>query len=265
MYNDKRSARFHACQEIGAGTYMFTLRVDDDLALDYQAGNVFALDLIDENGQTLHNPYTIIDNNQEQRLLSFVFRHIPEGKMTPRLIAANAQTQLCFSGKFHEPIIDEISTDAQCFIGISTGSGIGPLYGFLKNELENISIPIYILAGYRTEADICLTHELNALADKHEHFQWHACLSQPNENWTGLRGRVDTQLTQLLPSLRDTHFHLVGNGSMINLIRPAVLAAGTPETQVSKESFFNHGHKADQQAIDELAQKIIALNECDNL
>ena len=265
MQTDKRAARFHACREIGAGTYLFTLRVEDDHALDYQAGHVFALDLIDEQGKTLHHPYTIVDNDAQQRLLSFVFRLIPDGNMTPRLVNANAHTQLAFSGKFHAPIIDEIDVDAQCFIGISTGSGIGPLYGFLKDELENISIPVHLLAAYRYEAERCFVSELDALAEEHEHFQWQACISQASPSWQGLRGRVDQQLTKIYPSLTDTHFHLVGNGSMINLIRPALLAAGTPEVQVSKESFFKHGEKVEQEAIDALAQKIVAVNACDNL
>src|SRR6185436_17577662 len=99
-------------------------------------------------------------------------------------------------------------------VGISTGTGIGPLYGFARQALtENVlKVPIRLYAGFREEADICLKPELDALAASYAEFSWNPTLSQPHAGWKGLRGRVTASVPPLLDPLDGLHFHLVGNG-----------------------------------------------------
>ncbi len=256
MANDKRPASFHSLREIGSNTYLITFHADDDAALDYEPGHVISFDCDDRDGNTLHHPYTVIENDADKRLFSFVFRHIPDGKMTSYLITMQDGDKATFSGKFHEPIADEIADGAQAFIGIATGSGIGPLYGYIKQALADSSIPITLYVGYKTPEDVCLADELNELANKHEHFTWQASVSEPDGSWSGLTGRITHAIADDLDNIEQAHFHLVGNGSMINEMREALYQAGVPKEQVSKESFFNHGVKADGETVEKLVKAL---------
>lgn len=53
-----------------------------------------------------------------------------------------------------EPIRQEIAPQAEAFVGMATGSGIGPLWGFAEQVLEaGWDRPIQLFAGFREEAD----------------------------------------------------------------------------------------------------------------
>lgn len=256
MSDTPRPATFHDRRAIGRGTYLITFHADDDEDLDYQPGHVFAFDCDDGNGKTLHHPYTIVTCDPEQRLFGFVFRHIPDGAMTEHLVQMQTGDQATFSGKYHEAIIDEIADGVSGFVGIATGSGIGPLYGFIKEHIDSFNKPIELYVGYRKDADVCLQEDLNELAAEYDHFSWQLSLSEPPSDWQGLRGHITTAVAGRLENINDKHFHLVGNGAMINEMRQALSDAGIAKEQVSTESFFNHRAEADKEKITAISEAL---------
>jgi NAD(P)H-flavin reductase len=109
------------------------------------------------------------------------------------------------------------------------------------------------MPGFREESHTCLGSELRALASRHPNFKWHFALTRPSKTWNGLTGRV----TEVVPTLIDRehlhtyHFHLVGNGEMVHLVRTALYRTGVSAARVSIETYFNHYAEPSDEAIDQ--------------
>ena len=258
MSTDRRPATFHSLQEIGRDTYIITFHADDDEALDYEPGHVLSFACTDDEGNDLRKPYTIIACDPGARLFSFTFRHIPDGKMTSYLSNIKEGAAAQFWGKGHEPISVDINDDATAVVGVGTGSGVGPLYGYISKHIEDIKVPHRFFFGYRDVEDICLKAELDALAAKQPLFTWEVSLSNPPADWDGLKGRIHFAAASKFALNKTTHVHMVGNGHMISELRTALIRINLPTEFISKESFFKHGEPADAEVVQQLMRALTA-------
>lgn len=240
-----RTARIVENREVGHGSQMMSLRLDDEHPFPYEPGHVISLRVSNVEGTVLRHPYTVSMVFPGKRILELLFRVIPGGRLTPTLgLMQDGRVEI--SGLHHRPVIKEMAADASRFIGISTGSGIGPLYGFAARALTaGFLKPIYIFAGYREESDICLRPELDELASSFSNFHWDATLSRPAESWTGLRGRVTAAVPDLIQDLHGCHFHLVGNMGMVKTFEAALHSEGVAAHFVTHEGFFNWNAEPD--------------------
>jgi ferredoxin-NADP reductase len=244
-----RQATVTGNRESGRGCRLLLLELRDQLPFPFQPGHVAVLRL---DGQ--RHPYTLSQADPAARSLALLFRVIPGGRLTPVLERLTPGVQVEFSGLHHEPVLAGIDPAAEAVVGLSTGSGIGPLWGFAEQALgQGFPRPITLFAGFREAEDICLAPELDALQARYPGFRWHPTLTRPGAGWTGLRGRVGESAPPLIPAPRACHFHLVGNGAMLAEMRAALEACGVPGARVTSEVFFNFNAKADPEAVRAIA------------
>jgi len=218
------------------------LEAIDELPAAFEPGHVLGLGIAHDQGYMRH-AYTISRAEPESRQFGHLYRIIPDGRMTPHLAALPVGAPISFHGPFHTPIQQEIRSTAERIALIATGTGVGPLFGYAEKALnEGESRPMTLYAGFHVEADMCLMAELEALARRHSNFEWQFTVSQPSKEWRGLTGRV----TEVVPAridrvnLKNYHFHLVGNGEMVQLMRKAMHYAGVSPERISIETYFNH-------------------------
>lgn len=246
-----RTAVVTGNRPVGRGCVLLELELPDALPFPFQPGHVASLRL---DGH--RHPYTLSRTHPDRRRVAMLFRVIPGGRLTPVLERLVPGAQVEFSGLHHEPVLAGVAPAARAVLGLSTGSGIGPLWGFAEQALAGgFDRPITLVAGYREEADICLAPELDALQARHPDFRWFPTLTRPSPGWTGLRGRVGESAPALVPEPRACHFHLVGNGAMLAEVREALAACGVPGDQVTTEVFFNFNAKADPEAVRAIAAR----------
>ena len=114
-----------------------------------------------------------------------------------------------------------------------------------------------LYAGFHVESDMCLIPELESLSNRHPNFAWQFTVTHPSTQWRGLTGRV----TECVPAhidiqkLETHHFHLVGNGEMVRLMRRALHRAGMPPERVSIETYFNHYAEPSDAEVQQLADR----------
>jgi NAD(P)H-flavin reductase len=231
-------------KEIARASRWLLLRAADDEPVSYEPGNVLSLGLRLPQLRKQTHAYTVSFCDPDQRTFALLYRVIPDGRMTPSLATMRPGDSVEFEGQYHQPIRHEISAEPKLVIGISTGTGIGPLAGFARKSLEegHITVPIRLFAGFREEADICLAAELDALAAQFSRFSWFPTLSKPGKSWKGMVGRVTTAVPPRLgpvKDLKDIHFHLVGNGAMLADFYEAFSRIGLPEQRLTSETYFN--------------------------
>ena len=235
-----RDAEVTGNREVGRGCRLLELVLPDALPFPFEPGHVLVL-----RHAGHRHPYTVSRADASGRKLGLVFRVIPGGRLTPLLEAVPPGARLELSGLHHEPVRGLVAPGAEAFVGLATGSGIGPLWGFAEQALASgFQRPITLFAGFREEEDICLAQELNALQARHPGFRWHPTLTRPRAAWTGLVGRVGESAPPMLPDPGARHFHLVGNGAMVAELKAALALAGVPGERVSTETFFNHKAEA---------------------
>ena len=234
------------------------LEAADELPAAFEPGHVLGLGLKLNDDTLMRHAYTVSQGASSSRRFEHLYRIISGGRMTPRLAQVSAEDTVYFHGPFHTPIQEEIQSSAERIMLISTGAGIGPLYGYAGKTLaEGEARPITLYAGFREQSHICLSEELNLLARRFPNFDWHCTLTQPSGTWHGLTGRV----TECVPGRIDSqelglyHFHLVGNGEMVHLMRRALHRAGISAGRVSIETYFNHYIEPSGEAIGRLAER----------
>jgi CDP-4-dehydro-6-deoxyglucose reductase len=252
-----RPARVLENRPVANGSMWIKLEATDKLPAAFEPGHVLGLGVPVDQGHMRH-AYTISRADPESRQFEHLYRVIPGGRMTPRLAALPAGSVMYFHGPFHTPIQKEIRTAARRIVLVATGTGIGPVFGYAEKALnEGESRPMTLYAGFHVESDMCLVAELQELARKYQNFAWHFIVSHPSELWRGLVGRV----TDWVPEQIDTnnldsyHFHLVGNGEMVHVMRKALHHAGVFPERVSIETYFNHYAQPPESEIDQLAAR----------
>ena len=182
-----REAAVTGNREVGRGCRLLSLELRDALPFPYEPGHVGVL----RQGAQRH-PYTLSQVDPERRALGIVYRVISGGRLTPMLEALAPGARLAFRGLHHAPVRDGIAPEARAVVLCSTGSGIGPLWGFAERALaQGFERPILLFAGYREAEDICLAPELDGLQAAHPHFRWHPTLTHPAADWPGQSFRSD--------------------------------------------------------------------------
>jgi len=238
-----REAEVSGNREVGRGCRLLTLRVPDALPFPFEPGHVVVL----RHGGHRH-PYTVSLADPARRELGFLFRVIPGGRLTPQLEVALPGVKLELSGLHHEPIRTLLAPEARAVVGLATGSGLGPLWGFAAGALASgFQRPITLFAGFREAADICLAPELDALQARHPGFHWRPTLTAPAPDWTGDRGQVGESAPPQIQDPLGCHYHLVGNGAMLAELKRALALIGVPDAQVTSEVFFNYNAKATEE------------------
>jgi NAD(P)H-flavin reductase len=235
------------------------LEATDDSPADFQPGHVLGLGLkLTGNNTLMRHAYTVSRGEASARRFEHLYRVVSGGRMSPLLAQISPDETVFFHGPFHSPIQQEIDADAEHIVLISTGAGIGPLFGYAEKALaDGEARAMTLFAGFREESDACLGGELSTLASRHSNFKWQFTVTRPSKTWDGLTGRV----TEVVPDqiglndLEKYHFHLVGNGEMVRLMQEGLLRAGVSIGRVSIETYFNHYVEPSNEAVEQLAAR----------
>ena len=118
------------------------------------------------------------------------------------------------------------------------GTGFAPLKSMIEDQLNRGSKQkMHLYFGLRSQEHIFYQDHFEALAQKHENFDFTLCLSRPEEGWDGFSGRV----TALLPTLKfqpNTHFYLCGGKPMIDDVKALLNEKGFEKSHIFFEQFF---------------------------
>mmetsp|Transcript_29785 Transcript_29785/g.70135 ORF Transcript_29785/g.70135 Transcript_29785/m.70135 type:complete len:468 (-) Transcript_29785:1806-3209(-) len=138
---------------------------------------------------------------------------------------------------------------------------------------------IDVLASYRTTEEIAMESDLEALRESSSNsnssssetmaFRWKSIV-------TGTDGRLSASGPEVLANrylrpgaefdldsvsaTRGTHYHIIGNGQLVNEWKEGLERAGVPADRVTVEAYFNHAAEADPSAVDTICEAIRLLD-----
>ena len=266
---DKIDATLVANERVGRATNL--LRLESDAPLDYRAGHVLALE-VEEDGEWLRGPYRIrvvavtcrcgesvssLRRYTVSRATKTTFDVVIRvcGRKSEVMAAAPVGSRWRFGGKFHVPILEGVAERASNVVCLATGTGLGPVLGFAEEALEASTLKLTVLAGFREAEDVCCAAAVEQLREAYpERFECRYVLSSAE-------GRVsspDVLASVAQTADAETHFHLIGNGAMVNEWKAGLAKAGVPEDLVTTETYFNHKVEADDDVVDRIAAQVVA-------
>lgn len=125
---------------------------------------------------------------------------------------------------------------------IGGGVGMAPLRAMLFEQLEALQTPrkISFWYGARSRVDLFYADELDALAKRHDNFDWTVALSDPDpgDEWSGATGFVHTVAFEKYlrdhPAPENCEYYLCGPPMMISAVMRML-----DELGVEPESIFN--------------------------
>ena len=277
---DKIYAVLKGTQVLGKGSVLLQIETTNpDTKLDYQPGHVIALEVEDtsedmnddtkKNGGWMRGPYTI--SRATEQSMDILIKVV--GKKSKVLAEGNINDSnnkhnnnhltVRFGGKFKVPILEGVAKDdVKQVVLLSTGVGVGPCVGAIEKALskeeEMPFPPIALIPSFREEEEVVYREHLDKLAQENpSKFQWQPIV-------TSKTGRLSSSpetmkmVTDKIEglSLQDTHYHLIGNGQMVNEWKGGLEKAGVPAERVTVELYFNSVAEKDEARIETIANAI---------
>jgi ferredoxin-NADP reductase len=272
---EKRGGILRQAELVGEGSVMLHIDVvvDGEAAppLDYQPGHVLALEIenpatatsadektardTEANGGWMRGPYTVSRGTEN----SFDVLIKVVGDKSKAFEMAKPGTPVRFGGKFHVPIVEGISTSSKRVVLLSTGVGIGPCVGAVEQFLadDNFSSQVDLFASFRNQPDVIYRDYLDGLmAQNSNQFQWKPVITSEMGRISASEDNVRKVLQDDICSVTETHYHLIGNGQMVNEWKAGLAQAGVPTEKVTTESYFNHKAESSEDAISVIASTI---------
>jgi len=241
---DRRAELIRRTALTSTGTVRLTFRVVDGQPFSFLPGSFVSVESQIEGVGRRHSPYCILSRPGRAPVFELIVRLVEGGQRSAYLGSLAVGDLLAFRGPGgHSMLPRDPSRD---LVLLATGVGIGPLL-CLAGELlaDGFTRPIRLFWGLRLAEDVCLTDELDALADDHPGFSYQISLSQPPRGWPGLRGRLTESVPPLLGNLGGSDYRLVGNGAMVEELATALGDQGVGRELLAREAYFNGRHVPD--------------------
>lgn len=129
-----------------------------------------------------------------------------------------------------------VSGDSDSDLFVATGTGIAPIMSMIRDELlhKNTAKDMILFFGVRHMTDLFWKEELEALAEEYDNFSCNITLSQPEDVWDGIRGRVTHHIET---HHAKHHAYLCGSAPMVMEVRKLLLSHGAEATQLHFEIF----------------------------
>ncbi|MEO5678100.1 MAG: FAD-binding oxidoreductase [Acidimicrobiales bacterium] len=254
---DRRAELIRRTPLTSTGTVRLTFRVVDGRPFEFFPGYFVSVESEIEGVGRRHSPYCILSRPGRAPVFELIVRLVEGGDRSGYLGSLAVGDLLAFRGPGGHSMLPR--DDSRDLVLLATGVGIGPLLS-LTGELlaEGFPRPIRLFWGLRLEEDMCLTDELDALADDHADFSYRISLSQPGPGWRGLRGRLTESVPPLLGSVGGSDYRLVGNGAMTEEMAAALGDMGVGKEVIAREAYFNGRHRPDPTVMSAIHSRFVA-------
>ncbi len=203
----------------------------------YHAGQFITLELpIAE--QAIKRCYTLSSSPARSQDIAITVKRVTDGVASnwlhDNLQVGDQLTAQAPMGEFH---LD--NSGNRPLLLLSAGSGITPMLSIareLSDQCNNRDLVFYHQA--RTEEDLICEDELLWLARQNPRLKLIFSLSQPEDNWTGVRGRISReQLAELIPDLPQREVFCCGPEGFMCEAKRFCKQLGLGEQYWQEESF----------------------------
>ena len=215
----------------------FEFEVDGDSDFRFTPGQfVSVIDRVDTKEIT--RAYSIASPRGGNRF-ALCLNRIPDGHVSPHLFTLKPGDEI----EIREPLgYFTMRHPGHRAVFIATGTGVAPFRSMLLDHLPTTHPHVTLLFGVRYEAGLLYRPEFERLAQEYPSFRFLPTLTRPDENWTGLRGRVQEHLDVALDlksyeDISTVDVYICGLREMVDDVRRELKARGFDRKQIIYEKY----------------------------
>ncbi len=211
------------------------LRLKPDGLLDYHAGQF--VNLQREDG--LLRSYSIASPPSTNNTLEFHIRKLVDGQFSQW---AYDQLKVGDRLEIHTPQGNCFyipGNPQQSLLLIGTGTGLAPLAGIIADALSHQhSGSIHLFHGSRDASGLYLVDDMRGLAERHDNFNYTACVSSLPAPEGFVLGRANDIAFKTYPGLKDWRMYLCGHPEMVKTTQQKSFLAGVKVQDIFVDAFL---------------------------
>lgn len=213
------------------------LRTESPESFQYKAGQFVMLHVPVQDSKPALRAYSIASDERVKNGFRLLFKFVDNGLASTYVWSLKGGESLKFTGPFGKVFFQEPPTEQVVFL--NTGTGISQHLSYLVSKKEIFpNLQYRMLFGVRSEKDIYLKEELDALMTEFPNFKYEFVLSRPSESWSGKKGYIQHFIKDFKYQEVPTTFYLCGNGGMIKEVKHQLLEVdGFDKTRLWTEAF----------------------------
>jgi len=213
------------------------LSTENPESFQYRAGQFVMLHVPVPDSKPALRAYSIASDDRVKNGFRLLFKFVDNGLASTYVWSLKGGESLKFTGPFGKVFFQEPPTEQIVFL--NTGTGVSQHLSYLVSKKELFpDLQYRMLFGVRSEKDIYLKEELDALANEFPNFKYEFVLSRPSESWSGKKGYIQHFIKEFKYNDVPTTFYLCGNGGMIKEVKHQLLEVdGFDKTRLWTEAF----------------------------
>ncbi|WP_102224899.1 benzoate 1,2-dioxygenase electron transfer component BenC [Acidimangrovimonas sediminis] len=234
--------RITTLRQVSDSTILLGLTLPDPAALDFLPGQYVNLGL---PGGVVTRSYSF-SSAPGAAEATFLIRNVPGGAMSRYLReTAKPGETLRFTGPFGSFFLRE---RARPIVMLAGGTGLAPILSMLETMAEDGAaqdgarkdgtdhVPIHLLYGVTTDADLVETARIEALADRLPGFSWATCVADEASSHP-LKGYVTNHLDDAMLHGGAVDIYLCGPPAMVEAVRSFLRDKGVDPANFHYEKF----------------------------
>lgn len=220
-----------------------TLKYTGEKQLEFEPGQFLTV-LFDLDGEEIRRGYSIASSPYELPFVQLAIKRQSDG------FASNHLMDQFTEGKRIKTLpplgnftVETNANHHKNYIMIGAGSGITPLASMIKTILrDEPNSKVFLIYGNRDEESIIYNKMFNDLFEEYPNFKIVHSLSNPSENWTGLKGRISKEKTvELVKSfINETEkgeYFVCGPEGMMENVFEALKELNVSKNQIHREVY----------------------------
>ncbi|MBX6311812.1 MAG: Rieske 2Fe-2S domain-containing protein [Isosphaeraceae bacterium] len=182
--------------------------------------------------------FTVSSPPTRPQVIEVTVKQNPDGVVSKALHTLQAGDTVIVTGPSGRFVFDPEAHREPLVLAVA-GSGVTPAMSILRTiQDRQLDLPVTLLYGCRTEADIIFGRELEQLRLRLARLRLVITLSRPGPGWTGPVGRVSPELlARHVPEPMAARYYICGPGDMRETLSTWLAAQGVPADRIHFEVF----------------------------
>jgi len=210
----------------------FVFQVSDHAPFHFKAGQFIFLDI----DRVMRRPYSVASAPQDLPKVTLCIKQNENDPSSSYFSGLKVGDTLTFSGPHGSFIFQESAGE---ILFVATGTGVSPIRSLLLHLFSREpSVVSTLYFGIRSEQDFLYRKEFEDFSKRYPNFHFIPTLSDPSQDWKGLRGRVTNSIEREFDIHRFSHIYLCGNSGMVQEAREILKKKNFESHKIHFERFY---------------------------
>ncbi|MCW8929843.1 MAG: CDP-6-deoxy-delta-3,4-glucoseen reductase [Gammaproteobacteria bacterium] len=193
------------------------------------------IDILLEDGR--HRSFSIANAPHDDEFLELHIRLVENGLFTPKVFKTMQNKDLLRIEGPHGSFFFHEDSNKDILL-MAGGTGFAPIKGIIEHLIsEQVTRPIYLYWGVRTEADLYMRDLAEKWAAEQSNIQFVPVISDTDENWNGRTGYVHEAVLADFDDLSQFDIYTCGPPVMIKSAEQSFQEKGMKKDQFFYDSF----------------------------